>query len=63
MMAGIGARKGAKIDDVLPWSEWILGKEWMSGPTDEFPVKTAVELVLTSGEVQNARKVKSFWTH
>ena len=41
MMADIGTWKGAKIDDVLPGSEWILG-------IDEFPVKTVVvELVLT----------------
>ena len=56
MMADIGSQKGAKIDEVLPGTEWILGKEWMSGPIDEFPVKTAVELDLTSGEVQNAQR-------
>ena len=29
MMADIGTRKDAKIDDVLPGSEWILGRDWM----------------------------------
>ena len=41
MVADIGTRKGVKICDVSPESEWIRGKDWMSGAMEEFPVKTA----------------------
>ena len=52
MCADIGTRKGAKIDD----SEWIGGKEWMSGHERDFLVKTAAELVMSTVEMQEAKK-------
>ena len=49
MIADLGTRKGATIEDVGPDSIWINGFPWMSGPQSEFPMLSAAEIVL-SGE-------------
>ena len=56
MCADIGTRKEAKIGDIGSDSEWICGKEWMSGHERDFLVKTAAELVMSSVEMQEAKK-------
>ena len=56
MSADLGIRKGAKVSDVGPDSNWICGHEWMRGPESGFPLKTAAELVLSAVELQEAGK-------
>ena len=56
MIAILGTRKGAKIADVEPRSDWIMGQSWMRGCADDFPIKTAKELILSTEEMHDAKK-------
>ena len=58
MIADIGTRKGATLDDIRSDSVWINGFEWMKGSQSDFPVKTVEELVLEAGARQEAEKEK-----
>ena len=55
-IADIGTRKGAKLCDVGPCSDWTLGKRWMRGNAENFPLKAVEDLVLSPGEEDNASK-------
>ena len=55
-IADIGTRKGAKLCDVGPCSDWTLGKRWMRGNAENFPLKAVTDLVLSPGEEDNASK-------
>ena len=46
--ADLGTRKGAKVRDVGPESDWICGYNWMRMSEHDFPLKTAAELILPS---------------
>ena len=54
--ADLGTRKGARIVDVDPQSDWICGREWMRGSETDFPMKTVADLVLNAVELQEFRK-------
>ena len=56
MPADLGTRKGAKVRDVGPESDWICGYNWMRMTEHDFPLKTAAELILNATELQDARK-------
>ena len=56
MPADIGTRRGVKISDVGPGSDWICGRSWMRTSEDDFPLKTATELVLSAAEWHEAKK-------
>ena len=47
MVADIGTRKGAKIEDVKPGSPWIEGHEWMRKDPADFPLKSVGEITLS----------------
>ena len=47
MVADIGTRKGAKVDDVKPGSPWSEGFDWMRDDPDNFPIKTVSDIVLS----------------
>ena len=47
MVADIGTRKGAKIEDVRPGSPWIEGHEWMRKNPADFPLKSVGEITLS----------------
>ena len=49
MLADIGTRRGATLEEVNGRSKWINGHEWMRFDKSEFPVKTAQELKLSFG--------------
>ena len=55
-IADIGTRKGVKLVDIGPDSEWINGKQWMLGDESEFPLKTISDIVLTNDSQREARK-------
>ena len=56
MIADIGTRKGATINDVGPESNWVNGLPWMRGNTDEFPMKSVRELVLGNNALLEAKR-------
>ena len=41
MIADIGTRRGATIQDVDQSSAWINGFDWMHLPTTQFPIQSA----------------------
>jgi hypothetical protein len=56
MIADLGTRKGATLDDVGPDSEWVNGKPSMRLKESDLPFKTASEIVLCGESKQNALK-------
>ena len=56
MIADIGTRHGAKIDDALPGSVWMEGFPWMHGEISSFPVKTCEETKLSKSEMLNLKE-------
>ncbi len=56
MIADLGTRRGASIEDVGPNSSWINGFEWMRGERSKFPMKTASEIILSAQLKQEALK-------
>ena len=55
MIADLGTRRGASLDDIGPESQWIRGFDWMSGDESAFPVWTADELI-QNAEIEQAVK-------
>ena len=60
MIADIGTRKGATIEDVGPDSPWINGYPWMRDEEENFPIKTVEEIILSSAERAASNKEKIF---
>ena len=56
MIADVGTRKGLKISDVAQDSTWINGLSWMSGPSEDFPVRTVEQVKLDNVELQKLKK-------
>ena len=56
MCADLGTRKGVKVVDIGPESEWICGKAWMRGSESDFPLRTAKELILDAVQLNEFRK-------
>ena len=56
MIADIGTRKGAKMKDVGPDSEWINGKPWMSMNECDFSLKMVDEVSLSQVEMNEISK-------
>ena len=57
-IADLGTRRGVKIDQIGPESEWINGKPWMRERAENFPLKSAKDLVLTAKEKADMNKEK-----
>ena len=47
MIADIGTRKSASIQDVNAQSTWLNGYNWMRKDQSEFPIKSASQLKLS----------------
>ena len=58
MVADIGTRKGAGIPDIDENSRWNNGSKAMSGPMQEFPMKTIDEIKLDQKDLFEANKEK-----
>lgn len=56
MVADIGTRRGATIEDVSPNSTWIVVLPWMQKEVSEFPAWTYKEIKLTAKEAIDAGK-------
>ena len=61
MIADLGTRKGAKIDQIGPLSEWTCGKLWMRGCPSNFPFSSVGDIKLTAKEKSKA--TTSFLPH
>ena len=44
----LGTRREVCLDDVGPKSEWHMGKEWMKGPEELFPIRSVEEIKLST---------------
>ena len=60
MIADIGTRRGATIDDVKPDSPWCCGFGWMRGPLSEFPTHTYEEVKESLVQSAEAKKELMF---
>ena len=50
MIADLGTRKGARIQDVMPGSTWIDGYKWMKLDQENFPIKSITEVKMSAEE-------------
>ena len=55
-MADIATRRGAKFSDVAENSPWISGHEWARKKKDQFPIKSAEDIKLSSDQVKDFSK-------
>ena len=53
MIADLGTRPGATIEEVDQNSAWYRGYPWMRLPVTEFPVKTCEEVKLDAAQAKN----------
>ena len=58
MVADIGTRKGATIEQVSPGSPWIEGLPWMREDSSKFPLASVEEIKLSAKENSEAFKEK-----
>ena len=63
MIADIGTRRGATIQDVDQSSTWINGFDWMHLPTSQFPIQSAKDLKLTEHQISEVEKERSIQAH
>ena len=54
-IADLGTRP-ASVEEITSGSDWQIGKVWMRGPEDEFPIKTIKQLILSPEDKQSAAK-------
>ena len=54
MIADLGTKKGARIEDIKDDSVWINGYDWMRMESSEFPVKTVEQIKLDCKELKSA---------
>jgi hypothetical protein len=54
MIADLGTRKGAQIEDMKQSGQWVKGKPWMRLPESEFPVSTVSQITLCSADRSEA---------
>ena len=47
MVADLGTRRGATIEDVLPNSKWQKGSPWMTKDVAEFPAVKYTDITLS----------------
>ena len=56
MIADIGTRRGASLEDVNQSSKWINGFQWMKLDVSQFPMKSVQDLHLSNSEIQEIEK-------
>ena len=60
MVADLGTRKGATVQQVSPGSPWIEGLPWMRKASSEFPLSTVEDIKLSASEKRDASKEQVF---
>ncbi|XP_057294722.1 uncharacterized protein LOC130623268 [Hydractinia symbiolongicarpus] len=63
MVADIGTRRGATIENVNQSSTWINGLNWMHLPADKFPAQSTAELRLSEHQMSEVEKKRIIWVH
>ena len=63
MIADLGTRKGATIQDVYDDSKWINGYDWMKLKQSDFPIMSAKELRLSQAEMAEIHKEMQYQVH
>lgn len=63
MIADLGTRKGATINDVSNSSKWINGYDWMKLDIKEFPISSAENLKLDEFQSSEAQKESQIQIH
>ena len=63
MIADLGTRKGATLQDVNQDSAWINGHQWMKLDCSRFPIKSAENLKLTESDMTEVQKESHFQIH
>ena len=58
MVADLGTRKGAKIEQIGPESDWIRGLPWMRKLESYFPVTTIDDIILSAKAKSEVNKEK-----
>ena len=56
MIADIGTRRGCKVKDVGPNSEWINGFHWMSHEVSKMPIINVTEIVMNKSISDESKK-------
>lgn len=56
MIADLGTRRGATLNDVNQDSDWIQGMKWMKLESSDFPIKSVGELNLNNQEFDEVAK-------
>ena len=60
MVADLGTRKGATVEQVSPGSPWIEGLPWMREEPMSFPLSTVADIKLSASEKCDANKEQVF---
>ena len=55
MIADLGTRKGATLDDVNQYSEWINGFNWMQLDQSKFPMSSPSEIKLNETDINEVK--------
>ena len=55
MIADLGTRKGAGLEDITSTSPWINGQEWMKEDKSNFPVRSVDEIKLKSIDLESIK--------
>ena len=56
MMADLGTRNGARVEDITRNSEWVNGKAWMRLCESEFPVSIVSEIIQSGTDKSDVSK-------
>ena len=60
MVADLGTRKGATVQQVSPGSPWIEGLPWMRKDSSEFPLATVEDIKLSASDKRDANQEQVF---
>lgn len=60
MIADLGTRKGATIEQVGPDSHWNNGLPWMKESPDNFPLRKIEDIILSAKAKTDAAKEKNY---
>ena len=56
MIADLGTRRGAVLNEVDANSEWMNGMQWMTLPEEEFPTYTVAEVKINNSQLDEVKK-------
>ena len=60
MIADLGTRKAASLNDINSDSNWVNGFSWMKKEVKEFPAYTIDDIKISSSQLDEVKKESSF---